>query len=463
MKHCLPWLLVLAACHSVDPAAERTTLERELGTRLGHPVALPISDDLDPGLPAGLAELLTAELTPEAAVKIALANHRGLRALYERLGIARADFVQAGLLRNPTLDADPPFVFRGTGEVEFGLVLPLLDLFHRPLRERMAAQEVEQTLAEVAREVIHTVYEVRRCFLDLQIAQQLVDLQNRHLAAAAASHELMQVLHRAGNATDQQLAAARLGEATARLDLAAAERTAMEAREPLQSLLGLWGPDTSWRAAVQLAEDAPDPDLPTDCEAAAVQASLELAANRAAMNALAQQQQLAEWRGMLASLDLGLAAQREPGDGWNLGPKLVMELPLFDRGQASTARAAAQLRQRLHLHLQIATDVRAAARFHAHRLAQLQQRLQFWRETSLPARADLVFRTEQHYQAMQTGAFTVLHARQQQLADYCEYLQDLRRARRAALDLRELLAGSRPNLTLAPDWPDNATRRGEQP
>lgn len=456
-------LLLLCGCQSTDPAAERAALAHELTARLGLEVQLPASDDLDPALPEALAEHLAAELTPETAVQIALANHRGLRALYERLGIARADFVQAGLLRNPVLDTDPPFVFRGTGEFEYGLVLPLLDLFYRPLRERMAAHEVERTQAEVAREVIHTVHEVRRSFLDLQVAQQLVEVQQRHLAAAAASHELMQVLHRAGNATDQQLAAARLGEATARLDLAAAERTASEAREPLQSLLGLWGPATQWTIRTQPLAATPDSGPTAELEGLAVQASLELAANRAAMNGLVQQHQLAEWRGWLARLDLGLAAQREPGDGWNFGPKLVLELPLFDRGQASTARATAQLRQRLHLHLQIATDVRAAARFYANRLQQLQQRLRFWQETGLPARAELLFRTEQLYQAMQTGAFTVLHARQQQLADYCEYLGDLRRAHRAALDLRELLAGSRPGLTLQPDWPEPSARGGEQP
>jgi len=462
VKRCL-LLLALAACHSTDPATERTALAEELTARLGHPVMLPASDDLDPEVPAEFAELLAADLTAEHAVRIALANHRGLRALYERLGIARADFVQASLLRNPVLDADPPFVFRGRGEFEYGLVLPLLDLFHRPLRERMAAHDVERTQAEVAREVIHTVHEVRRSFLDLQIAQQLVDVQNRRLAAAAASHELMQVLHRAGNATDQQLAAARLGEATARLDLAAAERTALEAREPLQSLLGLWGQAAQWTVRATLEDAELLPAAPDDLEAKAVQASLELTANRAAMDGIAQQHQLAEWRGLLARLDLGIAAQREPGSGWNFGPKLVLELPLFDRGQASTARAEALLRQRLHLHLQIATDVRAAARFHGLRLQHLQQRLRFWRETGLPARAELVFRIEQHYQAMQTGAFTVLQARQQQLADYTEYLSDLRRTHRAALDLRELLAGSRPTITLQPDWPENLARGNDSP
>ena len=45
--------------------------------------------------------LLEQELTAQAAVQIALLNNRNLQAEYERLGVAQADLVEAGLLENP--------------------------------------------------------------------------------------------------------------------------------------------------------------------------------------------------------------------------------------------------------------------------------------------------------------------------------------------------------------------------
>ena len=50
--------------------------------------------------------LLGNDLTAEAAVQIALLNNRKLQAVYNRLGIAQADLVQAGLPPNPILLVD---------------------------------------------------------------------------------------------------------------------------------------------------------------------------------------------------------------------------------------------------------------------------------------------------------------------------------------------------------------------
>ena len=48
-----------------------------------------------------LQALLEGELTTNAAVQIALLNNAALQATFEELGIAQAELVQAGLLKNP--------------------------------------------------------------------------------------------------------------------------------------------------------------------------------------------------------------------------------------------------------------------------------------------------------------------------------------------------------------------------
>src|SRR5438046_2166115 len=81
-------------------------------------------------------KLLDRELTVAAATQIALLNNPKLQAIYERLGVAQADLVQAGLLRNPSISGNVDFpVGSPTGRVAYdvALVQDFLDLFMLPL------------------------------------------------------------------------------------------------------------------------------------------------------------------------------------------------------------------------------------------------------------------------------------------------------------------------------------------
>lgn len=455
-------LALLTGCAAVvDPSADRDEVRAAVAMRLDLELPeIPI-DDLAPTTGAEVQRLLGEQLDEAAAVRIALLNNRDVRASFARLGVGRAELVQAARLRNPMFDLDARFLFDGGTELEFGLAQPVLDLFYRPLRTKLAEFEFEAVRAEVTHELIHLVFEVRRAFATVRASQQIVQLRQNALAAATAAHDLRVVLHAAGNATDQALAADRLGETRARLDLAAAEQAAVEAREPLNRLLGLFGRDTTWTVRGPLHELVlAELDL-TGVENAAVGRSLDLAQNRAAVQAIAQRAGLQSWQSWFPDAQAGVTAIREPGGDWGLGPRLEVELPLLDDGSAVEAKLAAQLRMHLHHHHQTAVTVRAAARTLRERVTGLAARARFMREHHLPARGALLRTTLQHYNAMQIGAFEVLQQKQQQLADGGEYVSLLREASLAHLDLLELLAGSIPDNALASTWPEMAGQAAE--
>ena len=87
--------VTVSACASFSPdggMGEVRTLARE---RIGTPAdALGASRDR-------VDTLLQKPLTADGAVEIALINNAGLQARLADLGIAEADLVQAGTLRNP--------------------------------------------------------------------------------------------------------------------------------------------------------------------------------------------------------------------------------------------------------------------------------------------------------------------------------------------------------------------------
>jgi len=442
-------LLSLFGCQPFDPASDVEGVRSELVRRLGAELPAAASG-LDAGPGPEVEQLLAERLTEDNAVRIALLNNRDVRATYERLGIARAELVQAGLLRNPVFDADARFLFDGGTELELGLAQPFLDLFYRPLRERLAEHEFAAARLVATRDLVHLVFEVRRNFVHLRAALQVEALQRQALRAAVAAHELTAELFAAGNTTSQALALERLGETQARLDLASAEQAAHEAREPLQVLLGLWGAHTAWSVEGALSND-PAAGVDTEhIEARAITASLDLATHRAGIDAIAQQVGLESWRAWLPDGALGITAMREPGGDWGLGPHLALELPVFDRGSGRKARAGAQLRAELHHHVQLAVEVRSAARLLRDRLQLLAGRVRFQRDVHLPQRAEVVRTTLQTYNAMQIGVFDVLRQKQLQLADGRDHVATLRDAHLARLDLQELLAGGMPAAAMQP-------------
>ena len=82
----------------------------------------------------------------DEAVQIALLNNRELQALYSDLGVAQADLVQAGLLKNPIFDAAIlfPVASGGRPKLELSAVWNFLDIFYVPLRKRVAAARFEE-------------------------------------------------------------------------------------------------------------------------------------------------------------------------------------------------------------------------------------------------------------------------------------------------------------------------------
>jgi hypothetical protein len=99
----------------------------------------------------------------------------------------------------------------------------------------------------------------------------------------------------------------------------------------------------------------------------------------------------------------------------------------------------------MHDHVQLAVELRAAARSHRDRASHLAARVRFLREVHLPQREAVVKATIQNYNAMQIGAFEVLAQQQQQLADERAAVETLRLLHMARLDLEQLLAGSNPD------------------
>jgi outer membrane protein, heavy metal efflux system len=291
----------------------------------------------------------------------------------------------------------------------------------------------------VAGKALDLTLEVRRSFLSHQAAIQLLDLQRVALAAARSSWETARQLQEAGNIPDLRAATEEADYEQARLGVAAAELAVELSRERLGALLGLWG-DSSWSIQAGL------PGLPegevelVTLEGDALRRSLDLRIAEHHHAAAAQRADIAAVTGWLPDLSLGVEAQREQ-QGWEIGPELGLEVPLFYQNQGERASAEAAMRRQEQRHRALAVQIRAAARAVGARLVAARDRVRFYEEILLPLRQKVLDETQLQYNAMATSVFELLRAKRIQVDAERAHVEALRDYWLARAETEQLLAG----------------------
>lgn len=399
----------------------------------------------DASAAAAVHELLSRELSVDDAVQVALLNNRRLQATFEDIGVAQADLVQAGLLRNPVFSADFKFSTSGGGtNVELAAAQEFLDVLFVPMRQRIARNELELAKVHVSAAVMDLAGDVRRAFYSHQAAIQTLEMRRTIADATGTSADFAKRLRDAGNITELRLARERAMHEQSKLDLATAEADVHATRERLNALMGLWGEDTArWTLAPHL------PDVPkkeqelADVESRAVERNLELAAAKAELNAkgtsLGMQKSVAPFGG--GDVELGAAAERDTDGGWGVGPAVSVPVPLFDTGSARVSRAQAELRRARQNYAATAVEVRSAARAARDALFAARQRAENLRDVVLPLRHTIVEQTQAQYNAMLIGTFDVLAAKQDEIEAGASYVTALRDYWLARAQLDQVING----------------------
>ncbi|MEC4589868.1 MULTISPECIES: TolC family protein [Nitrospirillum] len=449
----------LAGCATVPPEAGFPDVQKQLEARVPQRVAWNRDAAADAQAGQAVAELLARPLTADGAVQVALLNNPGLQATYEDLGVAQADLVQAGLLRNPILSLATEFPTKGAEppKLEFSVVANFLDLLWLPARRQVAADRFEQVKLTVSAEVVELAAQTRAAYLRHRAALEEAQTLAQALDAAQAAYDLMVRLNQAGNVSERRLATEQAALEETRVDSmeTAAEVTAT--RETLTRLMGLWGPQAQWSVAGDLPPLPPEePGLAT-VENAVIAGNLKLDAARRTTAAKASALGLADASRLWTDGELGVAGERETDRSLVIGPSLTLALPLFDQGQPAVAKAEAEYRQEARRTLQLAVDLRSEAREARDRLVRARDLADHYLHTVLPLQDRLVRLGMAEYNYMLTSPFEVMAARQARLTAYRRYITAVRDYWLADGDLIRLAGGRQ---TISQPIPNEAPQPG---
>ncbi|RZS58126.1 TolC family protein [Sphaerotilus mobilis] len=360
--------LTLAGCATLDDAPGGRRAEGPVADAVQRQLRLPADALRLARDEQALAEvrrevdgLLGQPLTSDAALRIALINHRGLQARLADLGVSQADWLAAARLPNPRFSFGK--VRRGDErEIERGLSFELGHWLMLPWAREIEARRLGAQQRSVTADALALATQVRKAWVQAVAARQLEDAAAQVRDSASAGAEMADRLRAVGNWSRLQQAREQGYKAQAELQHARARQAALAARERLNRLLGLWGTQTGYALPDRL------PDLPQslpdrgDLERQAMAQRFDIQAARLQLEATARSLGLAQVEGWVNGLELDLAHNTS-----NEGPpqdviELSLELPLFGGGQARSARAEAVWLRSLHQAAQVAIEARSEVR-----------------------------------------------------------------------------------------------------
>ncbi|HET7697561.1 MAG TPA: TolC family protein [Vicinamibacterales bacterium] len=335
-----PVVLVMAAlagCATASPPAAQLPAQLSVASRSAGDTAVSI--------PAGVS--LADGLSPDEAVAIALWNNADFRLQLADLGFARADLLEAGLLRNPVLSLLFPV---GPKQFEGTLRLPIEVLWERPRRVAAARLAFERAAKGLEQYGLNLVADVEIAHADLALAQARADLA----ATAATEFEAIRAIAdsrlRAGDISELEAQTARVDAARARQEAERATYDVAVRANALRARLGL-AMDPAGAAltvpqsrAGTLPADDRCGDRPGLLERLTRDALASRPEVRAAEIAIEAAGARLGWeKARVATLTAVLDANGAGREGFEAGPGLDVALPVFDRNQGNRARAAAEM------------------------------------------------------------------------------------------------------------------------
>src|SRR5438477_1458940 len=444
MKLRKPFLLwgtvALTGCAHVDPNPAFRELANTVHLRTGNRVQWNRGRAEDAEAQTSVASLLSRPLSAGSAVQIALLNNHNLQATYEELGIAQADLVEAGLLRNPIFTFERRFPGQA---LEADLLKEFIDILLLPLRKRIAAAQFEAAKFRVGHEILSAAAEVRAAFYEHQGDQQLVDLRKTVAEATERSAETALRMQQAGNLKNLDLATEQASHAQAKIELAKAQSEAVQTREKLNKLMGAFGDQTNWTVAPRLPE-IPGNDISlSQLESRAIQQRLDLAAARQEFIAEARVRGIARAEAILQGAEIGAHYEHEiEGSVHSIGPSVNVPIPIFNQGQPASARAGPKLRQAEQRYLALAADIRSDVRAARDKMLLSRRQVEYFKCTALPTRTRVTEESQLEYNAMQIGPFQLLQAKQEEVKTGAESVEALRDYWVARAELEKAVGGS---------------------
>jgi outer membrane protein TolC len=446
-------LVLLGGCASLSPDAGFGTVESTARSGLNKEVKWARSAAERDAIRAQIKPLLAKPLSVDDAVQIALLNNPGLQATYSELGIAEANVVQAGRLRNPGFSFQRLEKNGADGEIvdiERKFIFDLLGLLTLSTRTEIETRRFEQTQLRVTAEVMRLAADTRRAWYAAVAAEQGVRYMEDVKEVSDAGAEMAKRMAAVGNWSKLDQSRQQVFHAETLAQFARTKRSAVAAREKLTRFLGLTGDDIRFQLPERL------PDLPKSAkaqpaiEAEAIDKRFDIQAARQEVDGLAKSLGLTKTTRFVNVLEATYLRNSATGEPRQTGYEIELSIPIFDFGDAKVARAEATYMQAVNRLSEIAVNAQSEVReaYAAYRTAF--DLAQHYRDEIVPLRKQISEENLLRYNGMLISVFELLADARSQMASVNGYIEALRDFWLAEANLEgALTVGGMPGMAMS--------------
>lgn len=367
--------VILSGCTSRSSQVS-TQVSKRIEERTGH--GLNPNSQSAFAVPPGVK--LDDGLSEDEAVAVALWNNAAFQADLTALGFARSDLIEAGQLRNPMLSLLLPW---GPKQLEFTASLPLEVFWQRPRRVAAAKVDLERVAESLVQTGLNLVRDARVAYADLIRADDRARIASESLRQRSEIAQIVEARLRLGDISELETSTARIDARQAEELAARTNSEAGLAKDRLRFLLGMGASDTSFGLVayspiattgsgqyqnVIASGPAPSNEQPNDQLSDLVKQAFAARPDlRAAELAIEAAGKRAKWeRSRIFSISAILDANAKGTKGFEAGPGVQAELPIFNRNKGGITRAEVEIerasRQYVAARHRIALEVQEAYR-----------------------------------------------------------------------------------------------------
>lgn len=462
----------LTGCASFSPDGGMAVVSEMTTGAIGEGVVKIRTEDEAAATDARVASLLAKPLTPNAAVRVALLNNRGLQAAFNELGISEAQMVEASLPPSPIVTLSR-LIQPSTIELEAQILQNVLALLTLPRRREIAEHRFYQAQKRAVEAALKVVADARRAYFRAVAANELVVfLEEARVSAEAVSDFAIKLGETGGMAKlDQALEHSFTAEVGGQLALARLNQR-LE-REKLIQALGLWGDQINVRLPSKLPPLPSQAKSEDDIETEAVLCRVDLEIARMELAILAKEYGLTDStrfidvlavRGMrrlekskVTDVDYTLepgpnlikaTSQRTEKIRWR-GFDVDFQIPIYDFGEARSRRAEQAYMAAVNRLIEKAVIVRSEARQAYQGYRGLYDIVRHYEREILPLRQIITEQTLLNYNGMLIDVFALLTDARARIDTNVRALAARRDFWLAKVDLHTAVVGGR-DLTSTP-------------
>ncbi len=415
------WILFIATCAAqAGCAGARPALQPEAAIAEATGVSSGVTFRVEGG-PLNEPFETTDALPLSEATRRAVTTDPSIQAALARVRMALADADQARLWPNPVLNVALRWPTSGGSPiVEASLAQDLIAILTVPRKANAADNRLRQAAADALTVGLDSATEVQERYSSVQALDRLVPVLEERRALVYKLVDIAKARLDAGEGTREDLTVLQAQRVELEVVIAATEQEQRDERLRLARLMGEPLSPAAWTL-----DGWTPPALTAFSEAAWVDAALRRR----------PEIQSVEWRLAALGDDLALArwfpfqgasagARAEDDNGWSVGPEVSVPLPVFDLGQARSARVTAEQIEARHELTRAGRAVVEDVRRAHESLVRSASNLRRVRDELIPLQQERRFLAEAAFRAGHSDATSLFLAE-----------QDLRAAEARAIDL----------------------------